>query len=56
MHEPEIQTLTFIEAPHTFMETTAKQVTGEEPTDAKYYSDKATVAANIKNPEEEVVP
>ena len=50
VREPEIQTLTFIEAPRTFMETTADQVTGEEPTDAKYYSDKATVAANRENP------
>jgi hypothetical protein len=50
VREPEIQTLTFIEAPRTFMETTADQVTGKEPTDARYYSDKATVAANVKNP------
>ena len=46
MQEPEMQTLTFIEAPRTFMETTADQVTGEKPTDTKYYSDKATVAVN----------
>jgi outer membrane biosynthesis protein TonB len=32
------------------METDSSQVTGEKPTDAKYYSDKSTVAANPKNP------
>ena len=48
--ETEMQTLTFIEAPHTFMETTVEQVTGEEPTSAEFYSDKATVAANRESP------
>ncbi len=33
-----------------FMETDASQVTGEKPKDAKYYSDKSTVAANPMNP------
>ena len=32
------------------METDASQVTGEKPNDAKYYSDKSTVAANPQNP------
>ncbi|MGD0017247.1 MAG: hypothetical protein ABSC38_07015 [Verrucomicrobiia bacterium] len=48
--ETEMQTLTFIEAPRTFMETTKEQVTGEEPTSAEFYSDKATVTANRENP------
>jgi hypothetical protein len=48
--ETEMQTLTFIEMPRTFMETTAEQVTGEEPTSAEFYSDKATAAANRENP------
>jgi len=48
--EPEMQTLTFIETPRTFMETTVNQVTGEKPSDARYYSDKTTVAANRENP------
>jgi hypothetical protein len=38
------------EAARTFMETDASQVTGAKPKDAKYYSDKSTVAANPKNP------
>jgi hypothetical protein len=50
VRKPEMQTLTFVEAPRTFMETMAEQVTGEKPMDAKYYSDKATVAANIEDP------
>jgi hypothetical protein len=33
-----------------FMETDASQITGEKPKDAKYYSDKSTVAANPQNP------
>ena len=56
-----IQTLTFVELatpPDTkktkeaqqFMETDPSQVTGEKPKDAKYYSDKSTVAANPNNP------
>jgi len=58
-----IQTLTFVElatprAPEIkkgkeaqqFMETDPSQVTGEKPKDAKYYSDKSTVAANPNNP------
>jgi outer membrane biosynthesis protein TonB len=32
------------------METDASQVTGEKPKDARYYSDKSTVAANPENP------
>ena len=38
------------EAAQRFMETDAAQVTGEKPKDAKYYSDKSTVAANPHNP------
>jgi hypothetical protein len=38
------------EAARRFMETDASQVTGAKPQDAKYYSDKSTVAANPKNP------
>ena len=37
-----------------FMETDAAQVTGEKPKDAKYYSDKSTVAANPNNPTSKV--
>jgi outer membrane biosynthesis protein TonB len=61
----QVQTLTFVElatprasAPEVkkgqeakrFMETDPSQVTGEKPKDAKYYSDKSTVAANPNNP------
>ena len=60
-----VQTLTFVELvtprekppevkpgkeAKQFMETDASQVTGEKPKDAKYYSDKSTVAANPDNP------
>ncbi len=60
--QPPTQTVTFIEVSEpdrqperrepgrTFMETTDAQVTGEEPKEAKYYSDKSTVAANPENP------
>jgi len=51
--EPPVPTLTFVQAPEepkTFMETDAKQFTGEEPKDAKYYSSLPTVAANPENP------
>jgi hypothetical protein len=59
------QTLTFIElaeprpkAPAVpkgkeakqFMETDPSQITGEKPKDARFYSDKSTVAANLNNP------
>ena len=62
---PHPQTITFVEveeprakeAPpkkreeaRQFMETDAAQVTGEKPKNAKYYSDKSTVAANPNNP------
>jgi hypothetical protein len=53
---PAIPTITFVEVParasepRTFMETDDSQVTGEQPKVAKYYSDKATVAANPVNP------
>lgn len=62
---PQGQTLTFVEVDEPraksekekkekeaqrFMETDAAQVTGEKPKDAKYYSDKSTVAANPNNP------
>jgi hypothetical protein len=61
---PRTQTITFVEVdePRTkkqqeeekqaqrFMETDASQVSGEKPKDAKYYSDKSTVAANPSNP------
>ncbi len=50
-------TITFIQQseprrrePRTFMETDETQVSGEEPKDAKYYSDRSTVAANPENP------
>ena len=61
----QVQTLTFVElaTPRAnppeikkgqeakqFMETDASQVTGEKPKDAKFYSDKSTVAANLNNP------
>jgi len=36
--------------PRQFVETDARQVTGEQPKDAKLYSDRATVAANPENP------
>jgi hypothetical protein len=39
-----------IETARQFMETDPSQVTGEQPKDAKYYSDKSTVAANPQNP------
>jgi hypothetical protein len=38
------------EAARRFMETDESQVTGAQPKDAKYYSDKSTVAANPQNP------
>jgi len=61
---PRPQTITFVEVdePRTkkqqeeekqaqrFMETDASQVTGEKPKNARYYSDKSTVAANPNNP------
>jgi hypothetical protein len=59
---PSIQTLTFVQvrepakkkveaAPaKQFMETVKSQVTGQQPKDAKYYSENATVAANPENP------
>ncbi|MCG3149033.1 MAG: hypothetical protein PCFJNLEI_02485 [Verrucomicrobiae bacterium] len=53
-------TITFIEQPappppprqepRQFVETDATQPTGAEPADAKYYSDRSTVAANPSNP------
>jgi len=52
------QTITFVNAPapktapeppKEFMETDASQPTGEQPKNARYYSDKATVAANQEN-------
>ena len=57
--EQPVQTITFVEAPEPaprrepariFMETAPHQVTGEEPKEAEFYSDKATVAANPDNP------
>jgi len=60
--KPAPQTITFVEVPERqppqpkpeppqqFMETDSSQVTGEQPKDAKYYSDRATVAANPVNP------
>jgi hypothetical protein len=36
--------------PRTFMETDPRQVTGEQPKEAEYFSDRATVAANPENP------
>jgi hypothetical protein len=60
----QVQTITFVEVDEPraknrpekkqeakrFMEADASQVTGEKPKDAKYYSDKSTVAANPNNP------
>ncbi len=52
------QTITFVNAPapktspeppKEFMETDASQSTGEQPKNARYYSDKATSAANREN-------
>ena len=60
--QPTPQTITFVEAPQPqpprpepepprqFMETDNSQVTGEQPKDAKYYSDRSTIAANPVNP------
>jgi len=48
--ERQVQREKKTEAARTFMETDASQVTGAKPKDAKYYSDKSTVAANPKNP------
>ncbi len=55
-----VPTLTFVEVPEpqrpkpeerrTFIETDASQVSGEQPPDSKFYSDKSTVAANPENP------
>jgi hypothetical protein len=62
MPPPELQmaSLTFIELedpaepepvrPHIFMETDDRQVSGEQPADTPYYSDRATVAANPEHP------
>jgi hypothetical protein len=61
---PQVQTITFVDVdeprakippekkqePKQFMETDASQATGEKPKDAKYYSDRSTVAANPNNP------
>ena len=60
--KPAPQTITFVEVPERqpaqperepprqFMETDNSQVTGEQPKDARYYSDRATVTANPVNP------
>ena len=60
--ESPVQTITFVEVPEparsatrrepprTFVETSPRQVTGEEPKEAEMYSDKSTVAANPENP------
>ncbi|HUK82387.1 MAG TPA: hypothetical protein VLZ12_07135 [Verrucomicrobiae bacterium] len=54
---PVTPTITFVqtparesEPPRTFMETDDTQVTGEQPKNAQYYSDRSTVAANPTNP------
>jgi len=61
---PAVTTMTFVavdepktkaerekeQAAKHFMETDASQVTGEKPKNAKFYSDKSTVAANPNNP------
>jgi FtsZ-interacting cell division protein ZipA len=59
---PKLQTITFVEVQEPaakeerskraqqFIETDTRQVTGEQPQDAKLYSDRATVAANPDNP------
>ncbi len=60
---PQVQTITFVEVnepraqnqpdrgkqSQQFMETDASQVTREKPKNARYYSDKSTVAANPNN-------
>ncbi|MGH9594223.1 MAG: hypothetical protein ACRD5L_14120, partial [Bryobacteraceae bacterium] len=61
---PPVQTITFVDVDDArtkaernkekqsqrFIETDATQVTGEKPKDARFYSDKSTVAANPHNP------
>lgn len=54
---PQQRTITFVEIDEpqpqkarTFMETDDRQVTGETPAEAQYFSDRATVAANPENP------
>ena len=57
--EPPVTTVTFVEVPaappkpqrpNKFMETEARQVTGAQPKQTEFYSDKPTVAANPSNP------
>ncbi len=58
--KPAEPVITFVEEPETrrairsrpqqFIETDQSQVTGEKPTDSKFYSDRSTVAANPTNP------
>ena len=46
-------TITFVQEPapqRQFIETDTSQVTGEEPKNARFYSDNSTVAANPENP------
>lgn len=38
------------QTPRAFMETDSRQISKEQPKDAKFYSDKATVAANPNHP------
>jgi hypothetical protein len=51
-----VPTITFVDIvepatqARTFIETDAGQVTGQQPKDAQFYSDKPTVAANPDNP------
>jgi outer membrane biosynthesis protein TonB len=55
---PVAPTITFVptpsasepQPPRRFMETDDTQVTGEEPKQAEFYSDRSTVAANPENP------
>ncbi|MEI6083082.1 MAG: hypothetical protein WCS70_02145 [Verrucomicrobiota bacterium] len=59
---PMTPTITFIEAPpeqkpkenRAFIETDDTQATGAEPKDARFYSDRSTTAANLKNPTDKV--
>ena len=50
---PATPTITFVQEPapqRQFIETDTSQVTGEEPKNARFYSDNSTVAANPQNP------
>ncbi len=57
VHRPKVlpatPTITFVQEPapqRQFIETDTSQVTGEEPKNARFYSDNSTMAANPQNP------